>query len=138
MPISLTFTEGSIKPQTAKQAASQITHLFLELHDLAGNSVMGPGVTNHINFLSIDESLSNGEPFVGAWVEARTPSFALSSPELKRDFFTGAVDIIEKLAEGRIKRSDIHGSLIYAVDGSWILGGEPMTNDEILEAVSKG
>ncbi|MFT7560820.1 MAG: hypothetical protein ACI93R_002743 [Flavobacteriales bacterium] len=136
MPISLSFTEGSLNKQAAKQAAKEVTELFLELHNLSGNTVMGPGVTNHITFLPLDQSLSNGQPFVGAWIEARVPSFALTTAEQKKTFFSGAMDIVEKHGDGKIHRKDIHGSAIYAVDGTWILGGEVMTNDEIIAKIS--
>tara|TARA_R110001599_G_scaffold134065_2_gene311711 strand:- start:3884 stop:4300 length:417 start_codon:yes stop_codon:yes gene_type:complete len=138
MPISLSFTEGSVSKEVAQEAASRVTKLFLELHSLYGNAVMGPGVTNQVTFIPKEFSLSNGQPFVGAWVEAKVPRFALSTPELKKDFLSQSVDIIEGLANGSINRSDIHGNAVYAEDGAWILGGEAMTNEEILAAVSKG
>ena len=138
MPITLTFTEGSLTRADAQKAGKFVTDLFLELHGLGGNKVMGPGVTTHINFLPLEQSLSNGEPFIGAWVETRTPNFALNTPELQKQFFSKSLDIIEELADGRIRRNDIYGSAIYAVDGTWILGGEPLTNTEIGDAISKG
>jgi len=137
MPITVTFTEGTIDESQAQKAAQKITHLFLDLHQLSDNPVMAPGVTSHVVLLPRAFALSNGEPFEGAWIETRTPSFALNTPALKEQFFSGAADLIESLTQGRIKRENIFGSAIYAEDGSWILAGEPRSNEEILSMVSQ-
>jgi hypothetical protein len=118
MPISLTFTEQTLSQQSAQDVGAAITALFLDLHGLTNNRVMGPGVTIHINFLPKAQSLSNGKSFNGAWVEARTPSFAFTDVQIQKQFFSKAADLIEAAAAGSIERVNIHGSAIYAVDGT--------------------
>ncbi len=138
MPIAITLTEGVLPKGAEKLAAKRITEAFLRLHGLAGNKVMTPNVTNHIHVLPKDHTLSGGEPFAGAWVEAKTPSFALASREVQEGFFKEATDIIEELSGGRLPRDHIHANAVHSVDGTWNMDGRAMTNEQLGEAISKG
>lgn len=88
------MTEGALPPGTEQQAGKRITDAFLRWHDLSGNTVMTPNVTSHIVVLPKNLSLSGGEPFVGAWIETKTPSFALSTRDVQEGFFKEATDIL--------------------------------------------
>lgn len=74
---------------------------------MTGNKVMTPNVTNHIRILPKAHSLSGGEPFAGAWIETKTPSFALATREIQLGFFKEATDIIEEIAGGKLSRNNI-------------------------------
>jgi len=138
MPISITLTEGVIAVSREVDAAKRITAAFLKWHGLAGNSVMTPNVTSHINVLPSNRTLSGGEPFVGAWVETKTPSFALNSRETQEGFFKEATDIIEELSGGKLDRANIYANAVHTVDGSWNMDGRAMTNEQLGEAISRG
>lgn len=138
MPLTLTFTEGALPKDSEKEAGKRITEAFLKWHGLSGNKVMTPNVTNQIHILSRDGALSGGNPVIGAWIETKTPSFALSSREVQEGFFKEATDIIEELSGGKLSRDHIYANAVHTVDGTWNMDGRAMTNEQLGEAISKG
>jgi len=138
MPIAITLTEGVLPKGSEKQAAKRITDAFLKWHGLTGNKVMTPNIINHIHILPKDSTLAGGEPVAGAWVETKTPSFALSSREIQEGFFKEATDIIEELSGGILPRENIYANAVHTVDGTWNMDGRAMTNEQLGEAISKG
>ncbi len=138
MPITLTLTEGGLPRGSEKEAIKRITEAFLKWHGLSGNKVMTPNITSHINVLPKDSTFSGGEPFVGAWIETKTPSFALSSRDVQEGFFKEATDIIEELSGGKLLRKHIFSNAVHTVDGTWNMDGRAMTNEQLGEAISKG
>ena len=129
MPLSLTFTEGALPKGSEKEAGKRITEAFLKWHGLSGNKVMTPNVTNHINVLPKDSTLSGGEPFVGAWIETKTPSFALATREIQEGFFKEATDIIEELSGGKLPRENIYANAVHTVDGTWTSARGTVTSE---------
>jgi len=138
MPLALTYTEGVLTPETDRLAGQKITNAFLKWHGLTGNTVMTPNVTMQIQALPGDGALSGGEPVEGAWLECKTPSFALADRDIQIGFFREATDIIAEAAGGRLPRERIFSNLVHTVDGSWNLDGEAMTNNELSERISQG
>ncbi|MBL1275308.1 MAG: hypothetical protein COB30_004420 [Ectothiorhodospiraceae bacterium] len=138
MPISITFTEGVIPKGSEKIVGKRITEAFLKWHGLSGNKVMTPNVTSQIHVLSQDNTLSGGEPFQGAWIETKTPSFALNTRENQEGFFKEATDIVEEMSGGHLPREHIYANAVHTVDGTWNIDGRAMTNEQMLEVISMG
>lgn len=138
MPLSLLYTEGLMTDEAGTKAGKRITDAFLKWHNLAGNMVMTPNVTMHIQALPRSGSLSGGEPFDGAWLECKTPSFALVDREIQEGFFKEATDIIEEVTGGKVPRNRIYSNAVHTVDGTWNLDGRAMTNEQLGEAISHG
>lgn len=138
MPIAITLTEGALPIGSEVDAGKLITEAFLKWHGLSGNKVMTPNVTNHIHILPRENTLSGGKPFVGAWIETKTPSFALSDRKIQEGFFKEATDIIEELSGGKLPRENIYSNSVHTVDGTWNMDGRAMTNEQLGQAISKG
>jgi len=138
MPINLTLTEGVIAADQAPIAVARITEAFLRHHGLAGNRIMTPNVTTHLNILPKGHTFAGGKPVEGAWIETRTPSFALASHEIQAAFFGEATEILHDLSGGALARDRIWSNGVHAVDGTWNLNGQPMTNDALAGAITAG
>lgn len=138
MPVAITLTEGVLPAGKEVEAGKRITDAFLKWHGLAGNKVMTPNVTNHIHIIPKERTLSGGVPFSGAWIETKTPSFALSSREVQEGFFKEATDIIEELSGGKLPREHIYANAVHTVDGTWNMDGRAMTNEELAARISNG
>ncbi|MGJ4951277.1 4-oxalocrotonate tautomerase [Bradyrhizobium sp. HKCCYLS20291] len=136
MPITLTLTEGVIAADKAPIAVARITDAFLRHHGLAGNSIMTPNVTTHLNILPKGRTFAGGKPVDGAWIETKTPSFALASQEVQTAFFGEATDILHDLSGGTLARDRIWSNGVHAVDGTWNLDGRPLTNAALAGAIS--
>ncbi|MGN6152408.1 MAG: hypothetical protein ACTHOH_10435 [Lysobacteraceae bacterium] len=138
MPITLTLTEGVLPDDRLGLAVQRITDSFLRHHGLGGNQVMTPNVTTHLNVLPRGRTFAGGQPVEGAWIETRTPSFALADRDVQTAFFGEATEILHALSGGTLARDRIWSNGVHAVDGTWNLDGKAMTNAEIGAAVSAG
>lgn len=138
MPITLTLTEGVLPTPAIKTAVARITESFLRHHGMTGNTVMTPNVTAHVNLLPKGLSFAGGEEVDGAWIETKTPSFALADRDIQKSFFDEATRIVHDLSGGGLPKERIWTNGVHAVDGTWNIDGTPLTNAEIGAAVSKG
>lgn len=138
MPLALTYTEGVFNADTGAATGRKITQAFLKWHGLTGNTVMTPNVTMQIQALPKFAALSGGEPVSAAWLECKTPSFALADRDTQVGFFREATDIIENATGGTLPRDRIYTNLVHTVDGSWNLDGRAMTNSELGERIARG
>lgn len=138
MPITLTLTEGALPPGAEKQAVAQITDALLKHHGLAGNKIMTRNVTAHVNILPKGSTFAGGKEIQGAWIETKTPSFALAEHAVQVGFFKDATEIIHALSGGKLPVEHIWSNGVHAVDGTWNIDGQVMTNAAIGEAVAKG
>ena len=138
MPLTLTLTEGIIPPDKVKEAIVQLSDAMLAAHDLTGNSVMTPNVTANVHIVPEGLSYSGGQEFKGAWVEWKVPSFAFATTAIQKGYGQQVTDIIHELSGGTQPRDNIYFNVVHTVDGAWNLNGGAMSNDEIVQAISKG
>jgi hypothetical protein len=136
MPISITLTEGVIPADKVGAAVEMITRSFLERHGLGGNMVMTPNVTTHLVILPKGRTFAGGKPVDGAWIETKTPSFALADHAVQSAFFSDATQILHDLSGGALAKDRIWSNGVHAVDGTWNIGGEALTNAQIAAAVA--
>ncbi len=138
MPITLTLTEGVVPAEKHGNVIKEITNAFLEKHGLEGNTVMTPNVTAQLHVQPKNETYSGGEFIEGAWVEIKSPSFALAERELQKGFFAEVTEIIHKHSGGKLPKKHIWTNALHTVDGTWNMDGIAMTNEELGKAISKG
>lgn len=138
MPIVLTLTEGVLREDKEAIAIERIVQSFLRHHGLTGNSVMTPNVTSHVNVLPKGKTYAGGKPVEGAWIETRTPSFALAERAVQIAFFGEATEILHELSGGMLPKDRIWSEGLHAVDGTWNLGGTARSNAELGEAAAAG
>lgn len=138
MPLTLTLTEGVLPKGQEKVAIAQLTASFLEHHGMSGNKVMTPNITAHVNLIPKGLTFSGGKEVEGAWIETKTPSFALADNKIQASFFGKATQIIHDLSGGKLPKEHIWTNGVHAVDGTWNINGVTLTNVGIGEAVSRG
>ena len=138
MPISITLTEGVLPADKVNVAVAKITESFLTHHGLGGNTVKTPNVTTHLNILPRGRTFAGGKPVDGAWIETKTPSFALADHAIQTAFFGDATQILHELSGGTLAKDRIWSNGVHAVDGTWNIDGKALTNSEIGDAVSAG
>lgn len=138
MPIVLTLTEGVLPEDKEAIAVDLIVQSFLRHHGLAGNSVMTPNVTAHVSVLPRSRTYAGGKPVSGAWIETKTPAFALAERTTQIAFFGEATEILHELSGGALAKDRIWSDGVHAVDGTWNLGGASRTNAELGAAIAAG
>ena len=138
MPLTLTLTKGALPDGAEVDAIARITDAFLAAHQLAGNKVMTPNVTAHVNILPKNATFAGGKPVEGAWIETKTPSFALADRAVQAKFFADATEILHDLSGGRLSKDRIWSNGVHAVDGTWNINGKALTNAELGAAITQG
>ncbi|MGR9117512.1 MAG: 4-oxalocrotonate tautomerase [Gammaproteobacteria bacterium] len=138
MPLTITLTEGVLPTGAEKLAVAKITDAMLKWHGLTGNQVMTPNVTATVHVLPRSATFSGGKEFSGAWVEWKVPSFAFNDREIQVGFGRDATNIIHELSNGKQPKENIYVNVVHAVDGTWNLNGEAMTNEQLGAAIAKG
>ena len=96
---------------------------------------MRANITAHYQVLPASSTFSGGKPTRAAWVEWKTPSFALAQRTVQKGFFADATEIIHELSGRTLPRESIFVNVVHAVDGGWNMNGVAMTNEEIVQAV---
>lgn len=135
MPITLTVPEGLLSPEAQAQAFAGLTDAVLDAAGLTGNTFMTANVIGTINVLRAEHILAAGKPVAAAFIELKLPEIALATPEAKRAFIERATDIVERAAEGRIKREHIWSNIVYAPEGAWGIAGRSYSNADLVGAI---
>ena len=138
MPITLTLTEGVLSVRKVEQAVANLTDSFLKHHEMSGNKVMTRNITAHVSIIPKGLTFAGGKPVEGAWIETKTPSFALADNEIQESFFSEATQMIHDLTNGQLSKEKIWANGVHSVDGTWNIDGVTLTNEGIGEAVSNG
>lgn len=138
MPLTLTLTENVLPEEKLPEAIQRLTESMLKWHQLTGNSVMTPNVTANIHIVNKGHSFSGGEPFDGAWIEWKVPSFAFASRDIQKGFGAEATSIIHELSGKRQPVDNIYFNVVHTVDGTWNLDGQAMSNEELGAAIAQG
>jgi hypothetical protein len=138
MPITLTFSQDVLPEAKLGSAANEITAAFLKHHGLSGNAVMTPNVTTHVTVLPKGHSFAGGHPIQGAWIETKTPSFALADRAVQAAFFAEATQILHDLSGGTLAKDRIWSNSVHTVDGTWNIDGIARTNAELTAALATG
>lgn len=138
MPLTLTITEGVLTPKQVEQVIVHLTNSLLEHHGLTGNKIMTKNITAHVNIIPKGLTFSGGKAIEGAWIETKTPSFALADQDIQSSFFTKATQFIHELTDRKLPKESIWTNATHAVDGTWNIDGVTLTNAGITEAISTG
>jgi len=138
MPLSLTLTRGVLPEGAEATAVAEITDAFLAAHGLAGNTVLTPNVTAHVSILEKGRSFAGGKAVDGAWLETKTPSFALADRAVQERFFLEVTEILHRLSGGTLARERIWTNGVHTVDGTWNLDGRPHLNAALGAAIAGG
>lgn len=138
MPLTLTLTQGLIDKPRLPETMSRLSQAFLDLHGLTGNTVLTPNVIGHVNELPEGSTFAGLTPTPVAIVEWLTPSFAFVDADIQRAYIQQATDIVAEACEGRLAHDKIWVNVKHAVDGTWGIAGQAMSNEALIEAIGRG
>lgn len=138
MPLTLIVTEGLIPEDRFADTVARLSESFLRLHGLSGNRALTPNVVGHVQTVPAGRSFCGLEPRPVAVVEWLTPSFAFTSRDVQRAYVKEATDIVHEACGGRQLRAHIWVNVKHAVDGTWGIAGEALTNDQLKDALAAG
>jgi len=138
MPLTLIVTEGVLPPERYGATIAGLSEAFLRLHGLAGNQALTPNVIGHVQTVPAGHTFAGLQPTNVAVVEWLTPSFAFTSREVQQAYVREATDIVHDACGGRLPRRAIWVNVKHAVDGTWGIDGQALSNDELGAAIAAG
>lgn len=137
MPLTLTASEGIFPKGKEKIAFQKLSEAMLKLHGLSGNDFMNRNVVGSINIIKKEHTYTGSKESDVVFIEWKVPSFAFTQREIQKAYVTEATQIIYDLTEGKHPKENVWINVVHAVDGIWGIGGEAMTNEDLIEAVAQ-
>jgi phenylpyruvate tautomerase PptA (4-oxalocrotonate tautomerase family) len=138
MPITLTVPEGLLPTETEAEVFAGLTRALLRVTELEGNAFMTANVVGTLNKLPRDHVFAGGRPAPAVFIELKLPGIALATAEAKQAFIEAATDVVERAAEGRIRRDHIWTNIVYAADEAWGIAGHAYSNAQLVAAIQSG
>jgi hypothetical protein len=138
MPLTLTVTEGVLPPGSEQATFVRLSDAMLEWTGAAGNAFLTPLVVGSINVVPRGRTFSGSIEAAVAFVEWKVPSFVFVDRDVQRGYIEEATDIVHEMSGGTQPREQIWVNVVHAVDGSWGVAGNAMTNDQLAEAAANG
>lgn len=136
MPISVQVTQGLLTTQGEREVLPRIADALLKVHGLGGNSFMVPTVVGHVDIYPEEVSYAGGKLQSLAIVEVKVPSVTFPNQEIRDAFVKEATDIIDSLKAGSHPRERTFVNVVYAVEGTWGIGGKAYTNEALGMAIA--
>jgi hypothetical protein len=138
MPLTLTLSEGILPKGSEKTAFKRLSDAMLKWHGLSGNKAMTPNVVGHINVIDKEHTFSGSKEAPVVFIEWKVPAFAFTDRKVQQGYVEEATNLIHEMSGGRQPKDRIWVNVTHAVDGTWGIAGNAMTNSQLGEAVAKG
>jgi hypothetical protein len=138
MPLTLTVTEGVLPEGSIEPLFVRLSQAMLQWHGLTGNQAMTPNVVGAVHVVPRGRSFAGLEPAPVVFVEWKVPSFAFTDRQVQLGYIEEATRLVEEASGGRHPRTHIWVNVSHAVDGTWGVAGQALTNAQLFEQVSKG
>lgn len=138
MPFSIQLTKNLLTPQGEREVFPRLAAALLKVHGLTGNAFMTPIVIGHVEVYPEERSFVDGKSQSLAVIELKVPPITFPTQEIKDAFVREATDIIHELRAGSHPRERTFVNVVYALEGSWGIGGKAYTNAALGEAIQLG
>jgi hypothetical protein len=99
---------------------------------------MKTNLVGSIHLISPEQTFSGLRQAPVAFVEWKVPSFAFTDRGIQQAYVAEATAILQKFSGGKLPKEQIWVNVTHAVDGTWGIAGEAMTNTELGNAISNG
>jgi hypothetical protein len=138
MPLTLTLTEDALPKGAEKTTFKKLCEAMLNAHGLQGNKALTPNVIGAIHIVPREHVFAGLEESDVAMIEWKVPSFAFANREVQKTYIAEATKIVQDASLGRLPKERIWVNVVHAVDGTWGIAGEALTNEELGAAIYKG
>lgn len=135
MPLSFTVTDGVLEPGSEQETVKRLSEALLRWHGLSGHPVMTPNLVASLHILKASETFAGLEPGPIAVVEWLTPGITFGSPESRAGYIEEATQIVHEASGFRHPKQRIWVAVVHAVDGSWGINGQALSNQQLVEAL---
>ena len=138
MPLTLTLTEGVLPRGLEKTAFLRLSESLLKWAGLTGNKFMTAAVVGSINVIPEEHTYSGLQNNPVVFIEWKVPGIALTDRDVQIGYIAEATQIIHEMSGGRQPKERIWVNVVHAVDGTWGVNGQAMTNEQLGAAIAQG
>jgi hypothetical protein len=138
MPLTVTVSEGVLAKHNEQPTLIKLCEAMLKWHGLEGNRAMTPNVVGSIHVLKRGQVVAGLQEAQVAFIEWKVPAFAFTDRKVQQGYAEEATNIVHEASGGTLPKSHIWVNVVHAVDGAWSIAGEALTNQQLIERISKG
>ncbi len=138
MPITIQVSEGLLTNEGERSICARAAGILLDVHALADNAFMRTTVVGQLSVLPPGSSYIDGESRSLAIIDVKVPSATFPTREVQQAFIQRVTDLVDEYSAGDHPRARTFVHVIYAVDGTWGIGGKAYTNAELGAAIAGG
>jgi hypothetical protein len=138
MPLTLTLTEDALPKGAERTTFKKLCEAMLNAHGLQGNKALTPNVIGSIHIVPREHVFAGLAESDVALIEWKVPSFAFADRHVQKTYIAEATKIVQDASQGKIPKERIWVNVVHAVDGTWGIAGEALTNEELGAAIYKG
>lgn len=138
MPIQIIASKDVLTISRAQDVHKKISQLFLDVHEISGNTFMAPNIIGEVLFVDNDLTFAGKASSPVVIVELKVPSFTFQTEKQKILFVEKATDIVLSACEGNLSKENIWINAVYTVDGLWGIAGKAYTNNQLGNAIEHG
>ena len=138
MPLLIQVTKNLLTAEGERDVLPRMAAALLKAHGLKGNAFMEPIVIGHLDIYHEEHCYVGDKPQSLAVIEVKVPSITFPNQDVKNAFVEEATDIIHSLRAGSHPKERTFVNVVYALDGTWGIGGKAFTNAELGPAIQAG
>jgi hypothetical protein len=136
MPLTFTVTEGVLEPGSEQTTVKRLCEAMLKWHGLTDHPVMTPNVIGSLHVLKQGETFAGLVPAPIAVVEWLVPGLTFGSREIQAGYIEEATNIVHEASGFRQPKDHIWIAVMHAVDGTWGINGQALTNTQLQQALA--
>ncbi|GAB2727030.1 hypothetical protein [Kitasatospora kifunensis] len=136
MPITVTAPRGVLTPAGEREILPQLTTALAEASGLAGNPGFTSMIGGTVHVLAPEHVYAGGVNRPVVMVELKLPDIGLPTTEARAAFIHAATAIVERLTVDGHDDNDTWVNILNARDGAWGIGGNALTNDDLIAAIT--
>ena len=135
MPLLIQVSKGLLTPEGEREVYPRMAAALLKVHGLTGNTFMTPIVIGHIHVYPEEHSYVDGKSQSLAVIEVKAPALTFPTQDVSDAFVKEATNIVHEYRAGSHPRERTFVNVVYAVDGTWGIGGKAFTNEALGAAI---
>lgn len=138
MPITVTAPRGTLTPAGEREILPRLTAALIEASGQTGNGFFTAMVGGTVHLLDPGRIYAGGVNRPVVMVELKLPDIGLADEQARAAFISAATGIVRALSVPGHRDEDTWVNILNARDGAWGIGGQALTNADLISGISAG
>jgi phenylpyruvate tautomerase PptA (4-oxalocrotonate tautomerase family) len=136
VPITVTAPRGVLTAAGKREILPRLTAALAQASGLAGNDFFTSAVGGTVHVLAPENIYAGGANRPLVMVELKLPNIGLNSVAARAAFIAAATGIVEELTVAGHRPENTWVNILNAPDGGWGIGGEGLTGNDLIAAIT--